>query len=331
MTLKDNLANALNFFTSPATQKEENMLITEITPKNKRDLLELFVAFYGEKHRDYIVDTLSSVKFIFPSQMTEDDMQNFDIDERIKSSFMDGLKEFKSSLSDAQAYCNGYLDKNGNFQKCVVLSGKYNDHQLIHELNHVLEMRFLEKCKDSFKYFSGFDIVEEKFNVQTTEDEREFTEFNEVVNENITKRILEKKKEMGIEFSPYKDESSGYFWGEKISQKFIDYFMHDLMKCRITGQPYKFKKLIGEDNFNKISSNIKLIMSKNDFEIVVLRDKIETIVGKKLNNSSDLVKYSEYLSTLDLDEESKKYFKTITDFKNTTSLVIEQDKEYEQY
>ena len=331
MSLKENLVSALNFFTSPATKKEENMLITEITPKNKSDLLELFVAFYGEKHRDYIIDTLSSVKFIFPSQMAEDDMQNFDIDERMKSSFIEELKDFKSSSSDAQAYSKGYLDKNGNFQKCIVLSDKFNDHQLIHELNHVLEMRFLEKSEDGFKYFTGFDIVEEKFNVQTTEDEREFTEFNEVVNENITKRILEKKKEMGIEFSPDKDESSGYLWGEKISQKFIDYFMTDLMEYRIIGQPDKFKELIGEDNFNKISIDIKLIMSKGVFEIGDLKDKIETKAGKKVNNSSDLVKYSEYLSTLDLDEESRNYFETITDFKNITSLVIEQSNEYEQY
>ena len=136
---------------------------------------------------------------------------------------------------------------------------------------------------------------------------------------------------MGIEFSPYKDESSGYLWGEKISQKFIEYFLPDLLEYRITGQHDKFKELIGEDNFNKISSDIKLIMSKGPFEIGDLSDKIETIVGKKVDNSSDLVKYSEYLSTLGLDEESKKYFKTITDFKNITSLVIEQSNEYEQY
>ena len=324
MAVNEDLASALDLFTTPTVKREENTHFQGITDKNKADLLKIFVDFYGEKHRKYIADTLETVKFIFPSQMSEEDMKNFDVDDRMKNAFVNDLKDFKISSSDAQAYCTGYLDKNGNFQKCIVLSDKFNDHQLIHEFNHVLEMRFVEKDENGLTFFTGFNNIEERFDNQSTNEDE--TELNEVVNEAITGKILEIKNELGVEISQFPDESAGYLWGEKISRKFVEHFLPDLAECRITGQPDKFKELIGKDNFNKISEDLKTIMGYDFFKLSSIRDEIEQKTGRKLENSSDFVTRSEDFANLDLDEEHKNLFETISDYKSRSNDIIEHDE-----
>ncbi|MBP3344876.1 MAG: hypothetical protein J6K97_01580 [Clostridia bacterium] len=302
----------------------------EFTNANKEDLIRLFVAFYGEEHRDYITQTIKETTFIFASQMTDEKIAEFDVDEKCRPMFEKDLHDFKTKHS-AGAYCQGYLDRAGNFKKCVILKDNYSNHQLIHEINHILEMHLISKNENGMSLFTGFDQADEVFGEEEQEGTRKYEAFNEATNEYITKRILAKMEEMGVSFSSAAHDGSSYGFGTRIADKFFEYFFPDLIECRISGKPMKFKELIGEETFDKLAENLDTLMSFGGIKVMNINFSLEEKWGREISGFSVLVANAEELLSLDLTEEERKFLQSISNFKKISTDAIERDRENERY
>ena len=287
----------------------------------------MFVDFYGEKHKDYISQTINSINFVFPDQMPDEEIENFDILGKMRRSFINNIYLFKDENDDAAAYCQGILDGHGAFKKYLVLHDKFSDHELIHELNHLLEMRLIESDEERIKYFTGFDVVDEKYD-ETNSIPCPYKAINETVNDFITLKLMEHKKALNIEFSSSKYIGSPYDFGTQLSQKFFEYFLPELKEYRISGKPEQFKELIGEKEFNELASNLTTIVNFGRQNFIDIKNQIEEKTGKELT-AKELVYNARMLAQLDLDEEYKSVLLAIANHLNQTKQILDLHKESE--
>ena len=304
--------------------------IKTITQQNKNDLINIFVDFYGEKYRQFITERINSTQFIFGSQVSDEMLENFDVDQRMKASFVEGVSDFKSGRMLAQAYCQGYLDNAGKFQTCVVLGDNFDDHQLLHELNHILAMGITKMTDNEFQFFSAFDFIEDGFAEEEPEN-RKYSAFNEVVNETITRKLMESRNRLGVVISPIEHQESGYLLGERMSKSFVDYFMPDIVDCVINRQPENFREIIGDEMFESVTSDLSQIMGYNSFEIFHLCDDISRKTGIQINKVSDIIKNADALLKFDLTDEEKAFIQVNSRFVRLTEQAVENDREKKYY
>ena len=140
------------------------------------------------------------------------------------------MKDFLILEDDAQAYFTTYSTNDNQMHTMVVLPENFNEHQLLHELNHALEAHFIKNVEDGYFFISGFDKLKVEYNETVPSDKVEKThrknEFlNESINECLYLRLLKKEKELGITITGNTEFHTGYGLGISLVDKFVSCYL----------------------------------------------------------------------------------------------------------
>ena len=204
-----------------------------------RFIKQAFINFYGEKHRDYIINILDNLNVIWhdDSQKKEDkDIKNLIISSLPEDRIDEYLKKH-----DRECFLqSAYIDE----IDVLVLPLSYNMTQIIHELNHKISSHILSL--EPLEMISGLCISREKNGGVVGQN----IDLNEVINQKMTLEILDELRKLGIEvhYTPA--------WQENmfpLINLFYDIFKENLKDIYITGDLMSFIKIIGVENYDEFS------------------------------------------------------------------------------
>jgi len=244
---------------------------------------------------------------------------------------MDCIWKF-SSTNGAQAFCTTFLTEDNNMHEIVVLAENFKDHQLIHELNHAIELHFLKHTDNGYTFISGFDKLQVSFNESKeikNHDKvyRKNELFNEAINEFLTREIMDRGRELNINIQNNEKTGCGYGAGVNLAHKFISAYKQDLINCRLSDNPMQFADIIGVDNFNEISRVLSVFMSYKDLYLIDAMGSLEYKSGKSFNGLIGFVECAEELLHLDLSKSEKKLLESICEFQNLSESLIASKQE----
>lgn len=193
-----------------------------------------------------------------------------------------------------------------------------NDALLFHEFTHIVESDFNRDEKGILNYKVGFlevDLKEtkEKYNLKKivknilqNQDEEDIEEgqiddfkidtyFNEVVTDYLACKIYdifkEKYKPIGLIDEQF---LSSYSIAFPLIQRFLDDNLEDIKSCRISSDANAFRKLIGEDCYRKIATNLyefSQVINKNNYSDLEILENIARKTNLDINNLYDCFKY----------------------------------------
>lgn len=193
-----------------------------------------------------------------------------------------------------------------------------NDALLFHEFTHIVESDFNRDEKGILNYKVGFlevDLKEtkEKYNLKKivknilqNQDEEDIEEgqiddfkidtyFNEVVTDYLACKIYdifkEKYKPIGLIEEQF---FSSYSIAFPIIHRFLDDNLEDIKECRISNDANAFKKLIGEDCYRKIATNLyefSQVINKNNLSDLQILENIAKKANLNTNDLYDCFKY----------------------------------------
>ena len=232
-----------------------------------------------------------------------------------------------SSTNRAQACCTTYLTNDNEMHEIVVLSENFNEHQLIHELNHAIELHFIKHTDNGYMFISGFDKLQTTFNnIREIDNKgkiyRKNELLNEAINEFITLGIMDKAKELQINISDNNDSGSGYAAGVSLAYKFISTYKQEMIDCRLSDNPLSFADIIGVENFDEISRLIGVFMTYKDIRLVDAMGSLEYKSGKSFKGLSDFIDKAEELLKLDLTESEKVLLESICEYNKLSEKLI---------
>lgn len=194
-----------------------------------------------------------------------------------------------------------------------------NDALLLHEFTHIVETDFYRDENGLLNYKIGFlevtlketkekynlgEIVKNKLLYQDEEDIEEDqidedeinTYFNEVVTDYLACKIYdifkEKYKPIGLIDEQFLSSYSKAF---PLIQRFLDDNLEDIKSCRISSDANAFRKLIGEDCYRKIATNLykfSQVINKNNYSDLEILKNIARKTNLDINNLYDCYQYN---------------------------------------
>lgn len=198
---------------------------------------------------------------------------------------------------------------------------KHLDAYIIHELNHVYELRLIEDTPDYTIYGCGWDIIKVPKNLdveitlEKNEDKRGYELFSEIINELISQEICQILHQNGVFiFSPKEiariSNKTSYEFTIFIIRDFYNTYYEDIKESRRTGDMSKLFAKVGEENFNAL----------NDlFAIFYQHFKNEAVLAKAKKNISEGKE----------DEETRAYQSIVEKRDIILAKMQEHAKEYE--
>ena len=250
----------------------------------------------------------------------------------IKQKCLDGLIEsvdaFLLSSRKPQAFFTTYLTNDNQLHRMIVLPENFNDHQLIHELNHAIECSLLKCSEDGYMCVSGFDKLKTDFSDTPADYEgldkthRKHEKFNEVVNEFVTEGIMDCAKEQGISITSNTSRGSGYDIGVSLAYKFIRTYKTELANCRLSNNPLEFKEIIGEENFDQISSALRTLMSYSSLQFMDIYGTLERKSGQTFKGIANFANQAEDLLNLDLTKAEREILESAKSYIEVSESLI---------
>ena len=163
------------------------------------------------------------------------------------------------------------------------------DETLIHELNHLIELRIEEDEDDKVIYTSGWNKYEYNFKISEMKEinDNKYNYINEGINELIAKDILNqiRKKQQKLFIQENKTNSLDY---EILLQEFYEEYKEDIIESRRQGDINIIIEKVGKDNFNDLNNLI------NDYNKFFKRS---TPTNNFINNKNEIIsnmkRYSE--------------------------------------
>ena len=143
---------------------------------------------------------------------------------------------------------------------------EYLDHNLVHELNHVLELSLPNIQDNRYKGTCGWDIVEgsignQQQEVTSTNKEREkrkYELFNEIINELITQEIADIMSQTGCFIFNTKENkkikgSTSYEQTFYLVKTFYEKYKKEIIESRKNGDMTVLFDVIGKENFEALN------------------------------------------------------------------------------
>lgn len=142
---------------------------------------------------------------------------------------------------------------------------KYQDHYIVHELNHVFELSLLEKNGNEIRYVSGWDDIickiDEEMDENVLDDRniRPYELFNEIINELIAQEISEimHKEKLHVfnneEEAKYQHATS-YEHTFFLIKEFYDEFKNAILESRTNGNIDAIFNEVGKENFEDLNN-----------------------------------------------------------------------------
>ena len=216
-------------------------------------------------------------------------------------SFARSLYQFMNCSENVGAYVLPTITSQEHQLKNLVVCPwaiNASDHANIHELGHVVESVLLSVDKTSFTASSGFDkmIVSRKraqytgenldSNTETSLKTRPYMLLNEIINEYFSIEVMKIMHKRGVQINLGKrtaKNDSLYTNAFLLLKDFIEEYKDLLIDCRMSGDPYSFARIIGEDNFEMLAQCCRIYLDHAktpakmlEFKILVERAKHET-------------------------------------------------------
>lgn len=290
-------------------------IINEI--KNKR--ISYFKANgidVGNCYEDYL--DKEEIKAIWPSYERVEQLQKSydEILNQYHNEYFDSLLENKKTRQEIEK--RNLLDKRDSFNASIyqkhktflnpnitlttkgydlssllVVKGDYtsnfNDHDIVHELNHLFEL-FLESVNDkNYSVITGWDsfvsqLSDSKSNVDTVcidENKRSYELFNEIVNELITQDICQMMHEDGVFIFDDPNDSqfrnvTSYEHSLFLVRDFYEQYKTDIIKSRRNGNIQYIFDTVGQKNFDELNSLFDIYYDNfSGFKIYGLLDSLK--------------------------------------------------------
>ncbi len=180
----------------------------------------------------------------------------------------------------------------------------YIDHNIIHEINHLLEVTLLEIEEEFYSYICGWDIIKEPIHseknktVDTLHTEiirRPYELFNEIINELITQDIYAKMLEKDQHIFDTKENASlkgstNYQHTFFLVRDFFKEFKEEILASRRDGNIRIIWDAVGKENFDEMNELFRIFHENfSGMRIYkVLKDKLEERDSKELQIYHDL-------------------------------------------
>ena len=176
------------------------------------------------------------------------------------------------------------------------------DHNIIHELNHLIEYEMLYTTEEEYEVISGWDSFTNEirrendiYEEDDEEEKREYELFNEIINELITQEICEKIRQNNTyifetkETARFENQTS-YEELSPLVKDFFEEFKDIIIKSRHNGNIELIWNELGKENIERLNSIIQIFQQnfykKNSFKVLSdINNGIEneeTILYKRL-------------------------------------------------
>ena len=185
--------------------------------------------------------------------------------------------------------------KDGKIQLyCLLLfSGRnlpdFFDKNVMHELNHLIEIELIKADNEFYIVRSGWDILNCKINDESVSDEkRNFEYFNEIINELLCQEITKMLHDAGIYLFDDEDTSrtkggTTYERGKFLVVEFFEEFKEFIKYSRITGDMDSLYKIVGQDNLIELNELVNDFFEYfSEFKFYALCDEL----GEKLDTDN---------------------------------------------
>ena len=205
-------------------------------------IIQAFINFYGEKHRDYIVHILRDLKIIWYDDTEfkeEKEIRNFIVTSLPKDQINEYLKKHDEKCFSQSAYIDE-ID-------VLVLPLSYNITHIIHEMNHKISSHILSL--EPLKIISGVCTSVEKDGGVVEEN----SNLNEAINQKMTLEILNELRKLGLEIQYTPSWQEHMF---PLINLFYESFKEFLKDTYISGDILSFIKIIGVENYSKFSQTM---------------------------------------------------------------------------
>lgn len=318
-------------------KKKYERLYNETLEKNKEILIESFVEYYGEKHRDEIVSMFNEIIFIY--YINWEDFSKVEKNISIKDGDIAKVKDLKNFLKYRKKTNDSFKDSFIGSSKRNLLKDDFinnsmikerlieifnygnpasyygtliclpvlmvNEKDIIHEINHALKFIFI-----------AFNLIKKEFIVKgglyVSEEERKI---EELINERASLEIFEifkrRSGDMGaIQLITYE---LYYTRNLYLIDEFYNRFKEIIKESLITLNKNNLVQRVGKENYeelvnmvNKYYVNDLCLSRKNKKETKEVRQKLVKKMQKRVINTEELTKEDLEKFYKELEEEGKK-------------------------
>ncbi len=141
---------------------------------------------------------------------------------------------------------------------------KYQDSYIIHELNHVYELKLTGETEDAIEFSCGWDLCaqpkteEEVTTLEKDTEKRDYELLNEIINELISQDIATLLQASGVYIFSDKETAeikgkTSYEYTFFIIKDFYNLYLEDIKASRRTRDMSKLFAKVGEENFNELN------------------------------------------------------------------------------
>lgn len=209
---------------------------TSTTLKFNQDIesiIQAFINFYGDQHKEYILDVFNNPRIIWYSNK-----ENKNIHDAIISSIpIDELNNLLKKRNETAFTQSSYIDE----LNILVLPLSYDLTHIIHEFNHKVASHIVS-FKPLFQ-INGLSISKEENNGVII-----YNEFlNEAINQKITLDILNELNNIGVQVEKTPSWQENIF---PLINLFYETFKDLLKETYTSGNISNFINLVGEDKYN---------------------------------------------------------------------------------
>ena len=163
------------------------------------------------------------------------------------------------------------------------------DEVLIHELNHLIELRIEDETEKEVIYTSGWNKYIYNFKDNTIQEvnDNKYNYINDGINDLISKEILNqiRKKQKSLFVQNNKENSFNY---EILLQEFYEEYKEDIIESRRQGDINIIIEKVGKNNFNDLNN---LINDYNNFFFGSI--PTNNFINKKNEIISNMKRYNE--------------------------------------
>ncbi len=195
------------------------------------------------------------------------------------------------------------------------------DHNIIHEINHLIELSLLDYNETIYTTSCGWEIItsnlgsKKDFDQSKKRELRDYELMNEIINEKIAQEISSQMHEEKIfifddpEKSKYKNQTS-YEYYNFLIEDFYHEFKKEILESRIDGRINIIWETVGKENFDALNNLIKEFAKKVDgYKMVSL------IISLENKEDTELTKF--YKKAV---EEKEKILEQMREYKKENMI-----------
>ena len=205
--------------------------------------------------------------------------------------FASTLYNFMNNRISAGAYIQVFITSNHELKPILVCPLAINSPEqfTVHELGHIVECDLLSVDEKQFTISSGFDSTTEYTkkkdytgkNILMPKDSpkqiRKYEVLNEIINDYFSVELFKIMQKRGLKLALGRAGKSEYSLGFSLLKDFIEENKDILIDCRMSGDPYAFAKIIGEENFELLAQTCNEYLEQPLSTLLIIKDTVKVL------------------------------------------------------